>query len=48
MWGEGCDFEAITFDYIYPFFLKKKTTLSAKYTQQNMILTYQIFCVLNP
>ena len=22
--GEGCNFKVITFDYIYPFFLKKK------------------------
>ena len=50
MWGggRGCDFEAITFDYIYPFFLKKKPHFQQIYTQQNMILTYQTFCVLNP
>ena len=42
--GEGCNFEIITFDYIYPFFKK----MSAKCAQQSMTLTYQIFCVLNP
>ena len=48
--AEGCNFEVITFAYIYPFFNKKKHTLkmSAKCAQQSMILTYQIFCVLNP
>ena len=48
--GEGCNFEVITFDYIYPFFFKKKHTLKmlARCAQQSMILTYQIFYVLNP
>ena len=39
--GEGCNFEIITFDYIYP-------KMSAKCAQQSMILTHQIFYVLNP
>ena len=45
----GCNFEVITFDYM-SIFLKKKRTfkMSAKCAQQNMVLTYQIFCVLNP
>ena len=38
----------ITFDYIYPFFLKTYFKMSAKCAEQSMILTYQIFCVLNP
>ena len=48
--AEGCNFEVITFAYIYPFFFKKKHTLkmSAKCAQQGIILTYQIFWVLNP
>ena len=25
MWGGGCSFEIITFDYMYPFFKKKHT-----------------------
>ena len=42
--GEGCTFEVITFDYIYPF--KKNTfKMSAKCAQQSMILIYQIFSV---
>ena len=46
MWG--FKFEVITFDYMY-FLLKKiHFKISAKCAQQNMILTYQIFCVLNP
>ena len=43
--GEGCNFEIITFDYIYPFF-KKKTYFKMCSTKYD--LTYQIFCVLNP
>ena len=47
--AEGCNFEVITFDYIYPFFFKKHALkMSTKCAQQSMILTYQIFCVLNP
>ena len=41
-------FQIITFDYIYPFFKKHTSKMSAKCAQQSMILTYQIFCVLNP
>ena len=45
----GCNFEVITFDYLYPYFFKKDTLKSQqKCAQQSMILTYQIFCVLNP
>ena len=47
---EGCNFEVITFDYIYPFLKKKKKILKkllAKCAQESMIVTYQIFCVLN-
>ena len=45
----GCNFEVITFDYIYPFFLEKHTLkMSAKCAQQSMILTHEIFRVLNP
>ena len=48
--GEGCNFEIITFDYIYPFLKKHTSKMSAKCAQQSMImiLIYQIFCVLNP
>ena len=46
MWGR-CNFEVITFNYIYPFFQKHTLKISAKYAQQSMILTHRIF-VLNP
>ena len=39
---EGCNFEVITFDYIYPSIFSKKHILkmSAKCAQQSMILAY--------
>ena len=45
---EGCNFEVIAFAYIYPFFKKNNFKMSAKCAQQSIILTYQIFWVLNP
>ena len=38
----------ITFDGHIHFFKKHTSKLSANCAQQSMILTYQIFCVLNP
>ena len=43
----GGNFEVFTFYYIF-FFKKTYFKISAKCDQQNMILTHQIFCVLNP
>ena len=42
--GKGCNFEVITFHYISICF-QNSLKMSAKYAQQSMILTYQIFCV---
>ena len=48
--GEECNFEVNYFllhiSILLKTFILKK--MSAKYAQQSMILTYQIFCVLNP
>ena len=48
--GRGVIFKKLLLTAYILFFLKKKHTLKmlAKCLQQSIILTYQVFCVLNP